>query len=575
MPIVTLIQSGDFATGSVINAALATDSVSTVKIQDGNVTTPKLADASVTTPKLADANVTTAKLADGNVTTAKLADDAVDVDKLGDVSGIAMSQNVSGALDVNYDDSTIGVNGTDQLYVKSDGITALELADDAVDTAAIQDGAVLNAKIADATIAGGKMVADTITTREIGADAVTASELDLTDDYAFEGAISIDAGGSLSWPTSPTNSSHLANKAYVDSLTAGLSWKQAARVASAGNIDLSSAPASIDGVVMSSGDRVLVWQQTDASENGIYVYDASGSAMVRAEDLNDGGEFPSAAVFVGEGDSYADRGFICTDDSIIIGTDDVTFVEFTGAYLTNAGDALVKSGNTINLVAGDGFQVGADQLDLRLAPNQGLDAAQGAGNNALGIVVDGSRAMGVDSNGLYTTLGQSGDASLAYDGADGGLVVVVDGSKALERTNSGLAVKVTGAMEFDGGSLDVADGSIDNARLGADAVDQSKIADDAIQPEHLHADTLALMKGFDAKMSGTATSGSADITFTPSGSFPMAMPGHMFYLNGRLMEAGASLDYTVADNGDGSYTITLAQSAVSGDRWVLIYDSSL
>ena len=570
MPLYTLIRTNDLGDSQVTTAKIADSNVTTAKIADSNVTTIKIADANVTTAKIEDSAVITAKIADVNVTTAKLADDAVTVDKLADVSGVAMSQNASGALDVNFDDSTIGVNGSDQLYVKASGITATELADGAVDTAAIQDSAVTTAKIADANITEAKLATDSVTSDKIAADAVTSSELDLSDDYAFTGAITIDAAGSISWPTAPTNSSDLANKAYVDSLSAGLSWKQAARVATTESIDLASAPSAIDGVTLSSGDRVLVWQQSTGSQNGIYVFNGANAAMTRADDMNDADEFPSAAVFVTQGDTYADLGFVCTNDSVTVGTTAVAFVEFTGAYNVVAGDGLTKSGNTLNVVGGNGVNVSADSVDLRLNSAGGLSATQGAGSNELGVVANGTKAVAVDSNGVQVVLHDTNPA-LTF-GLSGGLLVTVDGTKGIERNATGVAAKITGAMEFDGGSLDVKDLGIDNARLAADAVTAAKIADAAIQPEHLHADTLALLKGYTNVSRIALTDGQTNIAIPTD--CPATNPGHLFFLNGRLMELGAN------DAADKDYYVSgsdfvLEQAAVSGDKVQIVFDATL
>ena len=571
MPLYTLIRTPARGDRQVTTAKIADSNVTTAKIADSSVTTLKIADANVTTAKLENSAVTTAKIADVNVTTGKLADDAVTVDKLADVSGVAMSQNVSGALDVNFDDSTIGVNGSDQLYVKADGITATELADDAVDTAAIQDSAVTTAKIADDAVTSDKIATDAVGSDQIAADAVTSSELDLSDDYAFTGAITIDAAGSISWPTAPTNSSDLANKAYVDSLSAGLSWKQAARVATTEDISLASAPAAIDGVTLSSGDRVLVWQQSTGSQNGIYVFNGAGSAMTRADDMNDADEFPSAAVFVTQGDTYADLGFVCTDDSVTVGTTAVAFVEFTGAYNVVAGDGLTKTGNTLNVVGGSGLSVTADAIDLALYSAGGLSSSQGVGSDELGIVANGDKAIAVDSDGVQVVLHDTNPA-LTFGLGTGGLLVTVDGTKGMERNAVGLAAKITGAMEFDGGSLDVKNLGIDTARLAADAVTAAKIADDAVQPEHLHPDTLALLKGYTNVTRIALTDGQTAIAIPAD--CPAEMPGHLLFLNGRLMELGAN------DAADKDYYVSgtdfvLEQAAVSGDKVQIVFDATL
>lgn len=102
---------------------------------------------------------------------------------------------------------------------------------------------------------------------------------------------------------SPSASGDAANKAYVDSLVEGLAWKDSCRVATQSNISLSSPGASIDGISMVAGDRVLVRAQTTASQNGIYVWNGASTAMTRALDANTFAELEQAVASIEEGTS--------------------------------------------------------------------------------------------------------------------------------------------------------------------------------------------------------------------------------------------------------------------------------
>ena len=75
----------------------------------------------------------------------------------------------------------------------------------------------------------------------------------------------------------PTADTDAATKAYVDAARSGLDVKQSVRLASTssdGNVDLtgSTPTTSLDSVALADGDRVLLKNQSDAAENGIYVY---------------------------------------------------------------------------------------------------------------------------------------------------------------------------------------------------------------------------------------------------------------------------------------------------------------
>jgi hypothetical protein len=161
----------------------------------------------------------------------------------------------------------------------------------------------------------------------------------------------------------------LVTKEYVDAVKVGLDVKDSVRVATTGsNIDLSSAPAAIDGVTLTSGDRVLVKDQSTASANGIYAYAGSGNAMTRATDFDADAEVTSGAfVFIEEGTANADNGFVLTTDgSITVGTTNLAFAQFSGAGSITAGDALSKTGNTLNVNVDDQtMEVSGDNLRIK------------------------------------------------------------------------------------------------------------------------------------------------------------------------------------------------------------------
>lgn len=102
---------------------------------------------------------------------------------------------------------------------------------------------------------------------------------------------------------SPSSNADAATKSYVDSLVEGLAWKDSCRVATQSNLNLSSPGATIDGITMASQDRVLVRSQTTASQNGIYVWNGSGSAMTRSLDANTFAELEQAVTTIEEGTS--------------------------------------------------------------------------------------------------------------------------------------------------------------------------------------------------------------------------------------------------------------------------------
>ncbi|GIV50615.1 MAG: hypothetical protein KatS3mg038_1136 [Candidatus Kapaibacterium sp.] len=126
----------------------------------------------------------------------------------------------------------------------------------------------------------------------------------------------------------PIAAQDAATKAYVDSLVEGLAWKDDVRVATTGNINIASAPSSIDGVTLSNGDRVLVKDQTDARENGIYLFNGAGSAMTRALDADTGAELNAAVVTVREGTANGGTTWRQTTVDPTLGTDNIIWQQF-------------------------------------------------------------------------------------------------------------------------------------------------------------------------------------------------------------------------------------------------------
>jgi hypothetical protein len=156
-------------------------------------------------------------------------------------------------------------------------------------------------------------------------------------------SVSMTSGTVSNTPVNPTD---IANKSYVDSVAQGLDVKSPVLVATTANITLSG-EQTIDGVLTSSS-RVLVKNQSTQSQNGIYV--SSSGAWSRSSDANTWNQLVSAFVFVEEGTTQADTGWVCTvDPGGTLGTTPVTWAQFSGAGTYLAGTGLTLSGNTFSI----------------------------------------------------------------------------------------------------------------------------------------------------------------------------------------------------------------------------------
>lgn len=146
----------------------------------------------------------------------------------------------------------------------------------------------------------------------------------------------------------PISPGDAANKAYVDASRSGLDAKESVVAATTSNISLSGTQ-TIDGVAVGVGDRVLVKNQTDASENGIYV--VGSGAWTRADDADSDEEITSGMfTFVESGTDNDNTGWVLsTPNPITVDTTNLSFVKFSSQGEILAGDGLDKTGNTLSV----------------------------------------------------------------------------------------------------------------------------------------------------------------------------------------------------------------------------------
>ena len=169
----------------------------------------------------------------------------------------------------------------------------------------------------------------------------------------------------------PVNTQDAATRGFVEATAQGLDVKDSCVAATTGNITISTAlnnGDTLDGVTLSTNDRVLVKDQNTSSENGIYVV---GSSPARADDLAAGSDAAGMFTFVEQGTVNADNGFVCTSNkgSAVTGTNNLTFAQFSGAGQITAGDGLDKSGNTlsVDLKANGGLVIESTEIAIDLA----------------------------------------------------------------------------------------------------------------------------------------------------------------------------------------------------------------
>lgn len=140
----------------------------------------------------------------------------------------------------------------------------------------------------------------------------------------------------------PTNSTDAATKSYVDtSISLGIVVKTPAQVIATSDTALTGL-YTIDSYTLNSGDRVLVIAQTSSIDNGIYVA-ASGSWSL-STDFSSGNEAGQAYVLILMGNNYAGSSWLCNTPTAIIGTDVITFTQFSLPSQTTGNNVGVGTG---------------------------------------------------------------------------------------------------------------------------------------------------------------------------------------------------------------------------------------
>ncbi len=241
--------------------------------------------------------------------------------------------------------------------------------------------------------------------------------------------------------------------------------------------DANGALAAIDGVTLVADERVLIQDQADAAENGIYTVTTVGDAsnafvLTRTSDFDTTDDVKANSFcFVEAGTTYGDKGLVlASGDSPTVGTTDLVFTQFTGAGAFTSGDGLSQSGNTINVnVDNSSIEINSDTLRLKDA---GITTAKIA-----------------DS--------QVTNSKLATDSVS--TSNVIDGNI----TNDKLASDSVSTIKILDSSVTTAkilNANITNAKLATDSVSTSNVIDANITNSKLASDSVSTVKIVDANI---------------------------------------------------------------------------
>ncbi len=292
----------------------------------------------------------------------------------------------TGGLVQTVTDNTVTVTATALTNSNLSGSAAISNANLANPTTTL-GSSTLTLGAATTDIAGlTSLVVDSITIN--GATvSTTAGNTDIVFSPHGTGTVTVPSGYE---DRSGFTTNSLANKAYVDQVAQGLDAKPSTRVATTANLAATyangtagvgatltnsgtQAAFAVDGVTPTTNDRVLVKDQTAAAQNGIYVLTTVGSGsanwvLTRATPEDQPAELSGGSfVFVEEGTANGDNGYVFTHTGApTFGTTALDVTQFSGAGQINAGAALSKSGNQMDVeVDGSSIEVNSDALRVK------------------------------------------------------------------------------------------------------------------------------------------------------------------------------------------------------------------
>jgi hypothetical protein len=283
------------------------------------------------------------------------------------------------------------------------------------------------------------------------------------------GATSLTLAGltSVTLTQDPTLALQAATKQYVDTVAStGIHFHEPVRVEAPLNLNATysngtagvgatltnagtQAALVLDGVTVSVADRVLVYEQTDATENGIYVVTNVGSGstnwvLTRSSDADTfvsaspDGLSEGSTVFVQQGTTGAGETYTCnTPGTITFGTTNITFAQISSAQIYSAGTGLTLTGTQFSLTSPVATSLGGTGLTTFGAANRAIFSS-GTTTLTAGTLPHEAGGTGFTS---YTDgqllIGKSSDGSLAKATLTAGTAISVsNGSGSITVTNT-------------------------------------------------------------------------------------------------------------------------------------------
>lgn len=482
--------TGDYVAGVTVTAGTG---LSVTGTGEGASVVLAGVDATTSTKGVASFSATDFSVSSGAV--------SINTESIQDTVGAMVSSNSESNISVTYDDTngkldfSVNTATTSVLGVASFSSASFDVTAGAV---TIKTGGVSNTQLANSSITIGSTTTSLgststalaglteLTVDNININGNQISSTDVNGDIVLNpngtGTVDVSSARIINVAT-PTSSNDAVNKAYVDEVAQGLKARTAANALSASNLSanydngssgvgatltstVNATFPTIDGVTLNTTTvrRLLVVGQTNKAHNGLYVLIDAGSGSTpwilrRCSECDTSAEVPGSFVFVGDGGTYKNTGWVATVASLstfTIGTDDITWIQFSGAGAYTAGDGLALTGTvfSVNVAASGGIEISADALQLKsTVAGNGLTITNGAID-----VVGTSDRITVSSNAVdiaSTYVGQNTIVTL-------GTVTTGTWSATAIAANKG----GTGLTSFSVGDIIIANGATSLTTLG-------------------------------------------------------------------------------------------------------------
>jgi hypothetical protein len=277
-----------------------------------------------------------------------------------------------------------------------------------------------------------------------------------------------------------------ATKQYVDTVAStGIHFHQPVRVEAPANLNATysngtagvgatltnagtQAALVIDGVTLSVADRVLIYQQTTQTQNGIYVVTDVGSVstnwvLTRSSDADTfvsaspDGLSEGSTVFVQQGTTGAGGTYTCnTSGTITFGTTNITFVEISSAQIYSAGTGLTLTGTVFSLTTPVATTLGGTGLTTFTAANRALFSSGtttlttgtlpvAAGGTGQTSYTDGQLLVGRTSDGELVKATLTAGTSISVSNGAGSITVTNTAPDQVVSLTGGGTTVITGS----------------------------------------------------------------------------------------------------------------------------------